>query len=390
MPAGLHIPIVIAVLLVVVWCVSAVLPRQLAARLNGLHRAPPLRVTGEARELHRRLFVADMHCDALMWNRDLLERGAYGHVDLPRLIEGNVGLQAFSAVTKMPLVPRHTGNRDRTDGMLPWVLTQRWPRRTWSSLAERALFQAERFHRFAANSGGKLTAVRSAADLDRLVAERDAGSDVVGGILLVEGAHALDGDIDNVDRLFDAGFRIMGLVHLFDNDVGGSMHGVESGGLTDFGRRVVRRMEEIGMIVDLAHASNRLILDVLDAATRPVVVSHTGVKGTCDTPRNLTDEEVRLIAATGGVIGIGFWRMAVCGIDPAAIVRAARHAAELVGADRVALGSDFDGAVRTPFDAGGMIRLTQAFIDGGFQVDEIVHIMGASVLRVLQKTLPRQ
>src|SRR5690606_9614838 len=99
----------------------------------------------------------------------------------------------------------------------------------------------------------------------------------------------LEGRLENIDRMYDAGFRIMGLTHFFDNEVGGSAHGLEKGGLTPFGRRVIGRLEEKKMLVDLAHASRALIDDVLNMAERPVLVSHTGVEGTCPGPRNLTD-----------------------------------------------------------------------------------------------------
>ena len=379
-----------AAVLVLLACAGffTVFPRRLGAFLNRVHPGPLPPVSERARELHARLFVADLHCDALLWTRDLLERGAYGHVDHPRLVEGNVALQVFSAVSKMPLIPRHTRNSDRTDGMTAQVVAQRWPRRTWSSLAERALYQAERMGKFAARSRGRLSLVRSAADLSAFCQRRRERHDIVAGLLLLEGLHALEDDPEKVDIMFAAGYRIMGLVHMFDNAVGGSMHGLDKGGLTRFGRRVVRRIDELGMIVDLAHASTRLIGDVLEATARPVLVSHTGVKGTCDTPRNLSDEEVRWIASAGGVIGIGYWKMAVCGTDPAAIARAAGHVAGLVGVDHVALGSDFDGAVRTPFDAAGMAHLTQALLEAGFEDGDVAKIMGGNAFRLLSRWLP--
>jgi membrane dipeptidase len=289
----------------------------------------------------------------------------------------------------MPLIPRLTGNGDRTDGMTPMVVAHRWPRLTWRSLPERALYQARRLLEIEARSRGRLTVVRSSADLSAFVElRRGERRDAVAGLLLLEGLHALEGDVDNVDRMFEAGYRIMGLVHMFDNEVGGSMHGRERGGLSDFGRRVIRRIDELGMVTDLAHASTRLIDDVLEATTRPVIVSHTGVKGTSDTPRNLSDNEVRRIASTGGVIGIGFWKTAVGGSDPGAIVRSIRYAAELAGVEHIALGSDFDGAVRSPFDSAGLVHLTQALLDGGFDEGEIAKIMGDNALRFLSAALP--
>jgi microsomal dipeptidase-like Zn-dependent dipeptidase len=139
-------------------------------------------------------------------------------------------------------------------------------------------------------------------------------------------SHALEGDLANLARFFDAGIRMMSPSHFFDTDIGGSAHGVVKDGLTDLGRRLIGRMEAKGMLVDVAHASARTIDDVLAIATRPLVVSPTGVRG----------------ARTGGVIGIGCWSTAVCGRDVRAISAAIRYTTRVVGVEHVALGSDFD------------------------------------------------
>ena len=142
------------------------------------------------------------------------------------------------------------------------------------------------------------------------------------------------------------------------------------------------------MLVDVAHASAATIDDVLAMATRPVIASHTGVCGTCDNARNLSDAHVRAIAASGGLVGIGFWPTATGGDDVAAIVRAIRHAVNTGGIDHVGLGSDFDGGVAQPIDATGMVRITDALLDAGYADDEIVAIMGGNALRVLATSLP--
>jgi len=151
---------------------------------------------------------------------------------------------------------------------------------------------------------------------------------------------------------------------------------------------MIKRMEAKRMIVDVAHASAAVIDDVLAMATRPVLVSHSGVKGTCDNQRNLSDEQLKGIAGTGGVIGIGYWETAVCGTDAKAIAKAIRYTANLVGVDHVGLGSDFDGAVVTPFDTTGLVQITDALLAEGFNDDEIGRIMGRNVLRVLIQNLP--
>jgi microsomal dipeptidase-like Zn-dependent dipeptidase len=357
---------------------------------NTVAETPAYLATPEATRLHERLLIADLHADTLLWPRDMLERADHGHVDVPRLIEGNVALQAFFVVTKMPRGINYDRNKGDSDLITPLVILQRWPTATWTSLTERALYQARKLHDVAARSGGRLVLIKSASDLERYLNRRQRDQNTVGGVLGIEGLHALEGKLSNLDVLYEAGFRIMGLTHFFDNEVGGSTHGVEKGGAKELGRRAVQRMEELKITLDLAHAAPALIDDVLEMATRPVVVSHTGVKETCQGPRNLSDDHVRRIAGTGGVIGIGFWDAAVCEIEPRSIARTMRYVANLVGVEHVALGSDFDGATHTHFDVAGLIQITDALRSEGFSGDQIRKIMGGNQIRLLAETLPAQ
>ena len=355
---------------------------------NGSTGEPPPPPSARALELHRTLWVADLHADSLMWNRRLEERHGRGRVDLPRLIEGGVALQAFTIVSKTPWGMNVSSNSDSSDMLTLLLVAQRWPLRTWSSLLERALYQAERLHRSADASAGRLRVLTSRAELARYEREREADRELCAGYLGIEGAQVLEGRLENVERLFAAGFRMMSPSHFFDTAVGGSAHGERKTGLTAFGRQVIAEMERLGMLVDLAHASSETIDDVLDVATRPVVFSHTGVSGTCDSPRNIPDRVLTRTAAAGGVIGIGFFEGATCGRDLAAVVRAIRYAVDRVGADHVALGSDFDGFVRTPIDASGLPALTDALLQAGFRQEQIRAVMGRNVARVLSETLP--
>jgi membrane dipeptidase len=248
----------------------------------------------EAVRLHRTLAVADLHGDALLWDRSLLRRGRVGHLDLERMIEGRIALQAFSTVTKAPFGLNIESNSADSDLVRLVAVLQGWPPRTWTSLLQRALHQAHKLRAAAASSGGRLVVVETREDLQDFLRARAAGGaddgssplPVAAGFLAIEGAHALEGELTNVDRVFDAGFRMIGLTHFFDNEVGGSAHGIDKDGLTPFGHNVVRRMEELGIAVDLAHASLPVIDHVLGIATAPIIVSHTGVKGTCDNRRN--------------------------------------------------------------------------------------------------------
>jgi len=178
-----------------------------------------------------------------------------------------------------------------------------------------------------------------------------------------------------------------GLTHFFDNELAGSMHGEAKGGLTALGREAVRAMEARGVVVDIAHCSHQCVAEILRLARRPVVSSHGGVQATCKVNRNLTDEEIRGVARTGGVIGVGYWEGAVCDTSPRAAARAMKHVRDLVGIDHVALGSDYDGATTMRFDTGKLEQVTQALIDEGFTHDEIRAVMGGNALRVLRAGL---
>lgn len=364
-----------------------VAPRLAADRLNPVINKPPYQISEKARDLHSRLFVADMHADSLLWSRDLNKRDFIGHVDIPRLLEGNVALQAFTVVTKSPRGLNIEKNSGASDNVTLLALSEMQPLENLSSLTKRAVWQAGKLRRFADESGGKLMIVKSKGDLARLLETRKTAP-VVGGWLGIEGAHALDDRVENVQVLFDAGFRMMSPTHFFDTKMGGSAHGVEKYGLTESGRAMVREMERLGMLVDLAHASEQTINDVLVMAAKPVVVSHTGARGTCDNNRNLTDDQLRRIAKNGGLIGIGFWDTATCGHNARSIARAIKHAANIAGIDHVALGSDFDGSVETPFDAGGMALITDALLQEGFNEQEIEKVMGGNIFRLLQANLP--
>lgn len=382
-----------AVLLMIAVVVAVVLafgtgPAMVERSMNRLAQGRASPVSETARRLHDTLFIADLHDDLLLWGRDPLARSDRGHTDMPRLIDGRVALQVFSAVTKVPAGQNYQGNRADSDMIIALAILQRWPLRTWQSLAARATYQAGRLHDAAARSNGRLSIVTTRAELDRFVEGQSRDRDRVAGVLAIEGLHALDGEARNIDTLFRAGFRMMGLAHFFDNEVSGSAHGRAKGGLTPLGREVLRQMERRGIIVDLAHASPRAFADALDAATRPVVVSHTGVQGTCAGPRNLSDDQIRRVAKNGGVVGIGFWDAAVCDLGAGAIAKAIRYAVDRAGVEHVALGSDFDGATTVPFDASGLDQLTAALIDAGFTEHDVRLIMGENIVRLLGQALP--
>ena len=364
-------------------------PGVIERRMNRLDPAELPDVSAQTQRLHDSLPVVDMHSDTLMWDRDLLERSDRGHVDLPRLQDGNVALQVFSSVTKSPKGLNYDRNTDESDNITLLSIGQLQPPRTWTSLLERSLYQARKLEDAAERSDGRLVLVRTRGDLDRLVADRRAGRDVTGALFSVEGLHNLAGDLDALDRVYEAGMRMAGFTHFFDNEVTGSMHGVERGGLTDLGRETFTRLEERGVIVDVAHASPAAVAEMIELATKPLVLSHGGVQATCDVNRNLTDEQIRGIAGTGGVIGIGYWNGAVCEASIEAVVAAIDHVVEVAGIDAVALGSDFDGSTTAGWDTSELAGVTQALVDAGYSEADVAAIMGGNTLRVMRAVLPQ-
>ena len=378
--------------LVVVLAIGAVaffriLPAVVESSMNRIDGKPLLTVSPEAEALHRSLNVVDLHSDTLLWDRDLAAPSNRGHEDLPRLIAGNVTLQVFASTTKTPKGLNYDSNPADSDILPPLLIAQGQPRRTWTSLLERSLFHAQKLDVAVSQSQGRLRKVSDQGGLDQLLALRAKPDAPVGAMLSIEGLHDLEGKAQNLDLLYAAGFRMAGLTHFFDNELAGSMHGVLKGGLTPFGRQIVGMMEDRGMIVDIAHCSHACVADVLKMARRPVVSSHGGVQAVCPVNRNLTDDEIRGLARTGGVIGIGYWDAAVCDTSPAAIVKAMKYVRDLVGIDHVALGSDYDGATMVRFDTSHLDQITQALLDAGFTPEEIRAVMGGNALRVIHAGL---
>lgn len=365
-----------------------VLPPAVESRFNRTLAQPPYSASKSAIDLHSQLTIVDLHADSLLWGRNLLRRSSVGHVDVPRLIQGNVALQVFTVVTKIPKHLNLDRNGSDTDEVTDLAIAEAWPPSTWGSLKERALYQAHRLEDMSRESNGKLLVIRTSDDLAKFLELRRKQKGIVGALIGLEGAHALAGDVNNLDALFDAGYRLISPTHFFDNELAGSSTGIRKGGLTPMGRELVRRMESRHMVIDLAHASVATVEDVTAIATKPVLVSHTGVRGTCDNARNLSDREIQAVAKTGGVVGIGYWRTAVCGEDARAIAKAIRHAANVGGVDHVGIGSDFDGSTTMPFDTTGLVQITDALLHEGFTDREIRLIMGENSLRVLREVLP--
>lgn len=324
-----------------------------------------------ARALHAEFPAIDLHADTLMWSRwvgyDLAERHApplpraafAGHVDLPRLVEGGIGAQFFGLVS-LPFSKR--GNAAAVDQQIDKLDAQ------------------------ASSHPDKVRKVMRAEEIE--VANREG---VVAALLGIEGAHALDGDIDKIEHFARRGVRYLGFSHFSSNDAAYPAFGVgrnDNEGLTAFGRDLVRRCESLGTIVDLAHINKRGFLDVCEMATVPPIVSHTGIAGAFEHWRNIDDEQLRALAEKGGVAGIIFCPrfLGGDGLDP--VIAHIEHIIDIAGEDTPALGSDWDGMIvptRDLRDAAHLPKLTDALLQAGFSKRVIGKILRENVMRVLRE-----
>ena len=376
--------------LVFLLLVIFILPILVDKNMNPVSDHSAFDVSEEALKLHETLFIGDWHADSHLWNRDLSKRYKRGHVDIPRLQEGNVALQMFTTVTKSPRGQNYEKNEtSASDNITSLAVIQRWPIKTWSSLAERAIFQANKVHKLATNDVDNFMLIKSQADLNNFIQKRSSNKSFVGGLIGTEGSHALDGDLENVTRLYDEGFRMMSLHHFFDNRLGGSLHGISGQGLTNFGEQVVLEIEKLDIILDVSHSSENVVKDVLKISNRPIVVSHTGFYGHCPSPRNINDNLMEDIARKGGLIAIGYWDAAVCDNTPKSVAEAIHYGIKLVGAGHVALGSDFDGTINPGFDTAELVAITHELLELGIDDNSIRLVMGENMLNFLQENLPK-
>jgi membrane dipeptidase len=324
----------------------------------------------EARALHDEVCVLDLHADtAKLMDKlgyDLAKRhervwprGAnmFGHVDLPRLRDGGVAGQFF-AFWAMP--PLRDKLRDRAHGSIDAQL--------------RALEAAVEKH------GDEIAWTRTGADVR---AAKAAGKLAAFGA--IEGGQALDGKLEAIEPFSRRGVRYLGLLHLWSNGLGGTSRNDPDRALTPFGADVIRECERCGVIIDLAHINRIGFFEALKIATRPVMVTHTGVSGVHKVWRNLDDDQIKAVAENGGCIGIIFAKRWLGGASIDAVVDHVAHVIDVAGEDVPALGSDFDGAV-VPTDGledvAAMPNLTVA-LSKRFPVRVVEKIVGGNVLRVL-------
>ena len=320
-----------------------------------------------ARRLHSQALVFDAHADTVALDvvegrRRLGETGKGGHVDLPRLRAGGVGLQVFTLFVP-PSVPP-----------------------AWNTVRALEILDALAAE-LAANPEAFLWVLRG-ADIDRARQERR-----IGIIVTLEGCEVLAGSLCVLHAFYRLGVRAAGLTWNVRNELADGVGEPRGAGLTAFGRRVVEEMNALGMVVDVSHLGTRAFWEVLELSRQPVVASHSNAYALCPHRRNLTDEQIRGLAQKGGVMGINFFPGFLredgrASIDD--VVRHIDHVVSLVGPDHVGLGSDFDGISSTPQgleDVSRLPALTEALVRRGYPEEAILKILGENFARVFRQVL---
>lgn len=331
----------------------------------------PLVVSAEARAIHDAALIVDLHCDLLLptffygwdWRRrhranPLPGAPLFGHCDLPRLREGNLGCLALGVVVN------------------PW-----WggPRQVEVDL--------DRMEREAARSPDELII---AGDAQSIRTARASGR--IACFAGLEGAHALRGRLDDLPRFRERGLRYVGLVHFTRNEVCRPMvgWGAKAGeGLTPFGFDLVDELGRQRIIVDLAHSPRAVVLEVCRRVRHPVLCSHTACTAVHPSPRGIDDEMVRAIADTDGVVGVIFVTPFVGRGGARQVARHLDHLRRLVGVRHCALGSDWEGFALYPDELASPDRLphlTQALLELGWSAEDIHAAYGENVLRVIAAT----
>jgi membrane dipeptidase len=321
----------------------------------------PFEVSEEARRLHAESIVIDLHVDSLLWPRDLRREREGGHVDFPRMREGGLDAAAFTVPTRFFGAAGLKAFHDL------------WPPATWFSPWARLR------HQLSTTRGWKEASL--ATNASAIESNHDQGR--LSYFHGIEGAHALEGDPSRVSELRKRGVLFIGLVHLRDNEIGGSSSG-SNRSLSELGRQLIEEMNRSGVHVDLAHASEATFAEALELTTLPPLVSHTGVRAVHDTWRNLGDDQIRAVAERGGVVGVMLAPPALGEPSLEEAILHIEHVIEVGGEDAAAIGSDFDGYVDPAIDASGLPALTELLLRRGHSEERVRKILGENVLRILR------
>ena len=313
----------------------------------------------EAHQLHDRILTLDTHCDTPM----LFPQGIHFDQRDPRI-----------------LVDLHKMTEGRLDAT---IMVAYLPQPTEQPKA----YADAIFDQIEAITKQNSDYVRIARTPEELWANKRAGIKSI--MLGIENGIALDGQLENLQHFAERGIVYMTLCHNGDNDICDSASRSQNtwGGVSPFGEQVIREMNRLGILVDMSHAGEKSFYDALDISSKPIVCSHSSARALCDHPRNLTDDQMRALAAKGGVaqttIYHGFLRQdsEACILD---VMEHLEHAIQVMGIDHVGLGTDFDGdgGVRGLADASELILFTKQLLRRRYSEEDIQKIWGGNFLRV--------
>jgi membrane dipeptidase len=282
--------------------------------------------------------------------------------DIPRLIEGGIDVQFFAV----------------------WVSTD-----GGSNFYTTGLAMINYFNQQISDDTAKIIQARTESEIDSLNA---LGK--IAAIIGVEGGHTIENSIDKLINLYNLGMRYLTITWNNSTDwaVSSADSRTKTVGLSDFGKQVIKTLDSLGVIIDVAHTGIKTIEDILVTTTNPIVSTHTGVYSLANNARNLTDDQIKAIADGGGVVGIVFYPYFLTNTSTAYISDIIKHIdyiVNLVGIDYVALGSDFDGIGTTvPQDLKNVSQypaLTLALLKKGYSVSDVKKILGENFMRVFRK-----
>ena len=322
---------------------------------------------------HRSMTVCDTHCDTvgrmLGEGFDIAVRSEQGHVDIPRLVEGGIDVQVFAC----------------------WVGKPGEPDGYYADVANKMI---DALHSQLNKHPDKIELALTLSDI-RKANENGKIAVVIG----IEGGQAIEDDLKLIEKYYSLGVRLMTITWGSTNWADASREPEKHNGLTDFGKDVIREMNRLGMIVDVSHSADKTVWDVLEITSDPIIASHSCAKAICDHPRNVNDDLIKAISASGGGIFINFYSefldenfktQSQKGMNPeppdiSKVIEHIEYIIKVGGIDSVGLGSDFDGIGSAPRgleDVSKMPFITKLLIDKGYKKEEISKIMGDNFLRV--------
>ncbi len=345
----------------------------------------PLPASANTHELIDRTPVVDLLVGSALF-RDSFVRGGAGHVDLPRAERAGVRVIGLTIATAWP---------DLRGSLSRWHFRSLGlPRQSVGSHLAIAEWLIGRIEGWCEQSDGRLKIVKSRFDLEVCLAEGGP----IGILLGVQGGHVIEGSPTNVGRLRDRGVRMYAPAHVMDNALVGSSTGRGRGGLTDLGREAIAELESQGVIVDLAHMSIAGINDALPLLRKPFTLSHVGLtevagtksrwRGYSAATRNVPESLAGEVAAAGGLVDIVMSTQLLGGALLADAAKTISRSLEVCGADRVAIGSDMDGALKMLIDVEGYPALAGVLLESGIPASAVEGVMGHNAVAFLRGALP--